>query len=220
MHFQSTLKSYEPYTWNDTYTSWCILTQDKTTQQNPQVIHQCQHPHLSPIFKRQRKSETRDKKAREICRPHCNVAMDTSGNHKAKNRNGTAAVCRTKNKPYILQFYSVHLSNTNTRNIYYRWPYHAELIKDTFMYKRNIEAAVLSLRAQSELSHCGRRHTFTQWPTSTTWNGKITSRWHSTSEEWEETDRYYTRWVKRHNRGCWWTVSKLSLNHWALPANT
>ncbi len=34
--------------------------------------------------------------------------------------------------------------------------------------QRNIEAAVLSLRAQSELSHCGRTHTFTQWPTSTT----------------------------------------------------
>ncbi len=59
-------------------------------------------------------------------------------------------------------------SQTQTRNIYYRWPYHAELIKYIFMYKRNIEAAVLSLRAQSELSHCGRRHTFTQWPTSTT----------------------------------------------------
>ncbi len=109
---------------------------------------------------------TRDKKAREICRPHCNVAMDTSGNHKAKNLNGAAAVWRTKNNPYILRFYSVHFSNTI--NIYYRWPYHAELIKYTFMYKRNIEAAVLSLRAQSELSHCGRRHTFTQWPTSTT----------------------------------------------------
>lgn len=136
-----------------------------------------------------------------ICRPGCNVAMDTSGNHKAKNLNSATVVCRTKNTPYILRFYSVHLSNTNTRNIYYRWPYNTNLIKDalrdTFLYKRNIEAtsvsfaAVLRLRAQSELSHCGRRtvsHThfpsdwLTQWPTSTTWNGKINSRWQGTTE--------------------------------------
>lgn len=180
--------------------------QNHTTKSwsNPSVPTPPPLSHLQKTEGEKKERETRDKKAREICRPDCNVAMDTSGNHKAKNLNGAAVVCRTKNTPI---FYSVHLSNTNTRTIYYRWPSHTELIKDTFMHKRNIEAAsvscaaVLSLRARSELSHCGRRtqshtHTFTQWPTSTTWNGKINSRWHGMtetkpdrSEEREETDR-------------------------------
>lgn len=71
---------------------------DKTTQQNPQVIHQCQHPHPSPHLQKtegeekKEKKETRDKKETEICRPDCDVAMDTSGNHKAKNLFGSAVV--------------------------------------------------------------------------------------------------------------------------------
>jgi len=47
-----------------------------------------------------------------MCRPGCDVAMDTSGNHKAKTLNGSAVGCRTKNTPF--SFIHLPLSNTHT----------------------------------------------------------------------------------------------------------
>jgi len=56
--------------------------------------------------------ETKYKEETEMCRPGCDVAMDTSGNHKAKTLNGSAVGCRTKNTPF--SFIHLPLSNTHT----------------------------------------------------------------------------------------------------------
>lgn len=49
-------------------------------------------------------------------------------NCKAETLNGSAVWCRTKNTSF--SFIQLPLSNTHIINIYYRWPYHTDLIKD------------------------------------------------------------------------------------------
>lgn len=113
-------------------------------------------------------------------------------NCEAETLNGSAVGCRTKNTSF--SFIQLRPSNTHIINIYYRWPYHTDLIKDednTSMYRHNTEAVSVSacwvvlqywcweLRVSCHTEARGQSLTrtsiLTDWPTSTTlkWKSKF-----------------------------------------------